>query len=411
MTTLVSDKELPFDPDADEFIRDPHSAFRRMREVAPAYDWQARQVLLFTRHDHVRTLLADPRLTAQRTAWEHYQPGVFADERFRAMRRFMAGSLSTLPDVDHGRVRKLASVAFTPRAVERQREAVRRITEELLDQVVAASEDGQINARAFAEGLPIAVIGELVGVAAELRPRFRQFAWAVIRSIQPDLPPEQLGEIADIMTRGEELIEQVIAEHREHPRDDLLSDLLRARDGEQLLSEDELLSLISSLLVAGSDTTVHGLCFAIWNLLRHPEALAEIRADRSLLRNAIDESLRLEPFAKFGSVFRYALEDFELDGVRIPKGKMVIPVITAAAHDPAVFAQPERFDIRRDLSESVNFGFGRHFCLGAHLARLEIEIAITTLLLDRYPHAKLVGEPEFEPSMLLRPMAKLMIAI
>jgi cytochrome P450 enzyme len=398
-----------FNPDAPDFARDPHPHHRALREHAPIYDWQARQSLVFSRHEHLRQLMGDSRLSNSVTDWQFHQPAKIEGEEFRALRRLDTNSLFKLADVDHTRVRRLAAGAFTPRAVERQRATVQAVVDRVLDEL---TRDGQtlINVRDYAERIPVAVISDLVGVPAADQRGFLDYARASIEYIQPFLPPKRLAELAQVFTQGERMLDALIEGARKQPGDNLLGDLVRASEDGQSLSADELLSLISGLLTAGSDTTVHALCFAIRALVGAPEQLAELRADRSLLRNAIDETLRWDFFGKMGT-FRFARETFEFEGVTIPKGKLCIMNQPAALRDPDAFPEPDRLDIHRELGHAISFGIGRHFCLGANLARLELELAFTSLLLDRYPNAHLVGEIEYEPSLLMRPMKTLMLAL
>lgn len=398
-----------FNPDDPSFARDPHPHLRALREHAPIYDWQARQSLVFSRHEHVRQLMQDQRLSNSVTDWQFHQPAKLEGEQFRALRRLDENSLFKLADADHTRVRRLAAGAFTPRAVERQRATVQAVVDRVLDELTRGGQK-LINVRDYAERIPVAVISDLVGVPESSQRDFLDYARASIEYIQPFLPPKRLAELADVFTHGERMLDALIEGARNNPGDDLLGDLVRASEGEQKLSKDELLSLISGLLTAGSDTTVHALCFAIRALLGAPEQLDEIRAERSLLRNAIDETLRWDFFGKMGS-FRFVRETFEFEGVTIPKGKLCVMNQPAALRDPEAFPEPERLDIHRELGHAVSFGIGRHFCLGANLARLELELAFTTLLLDRYPHARLVGEVEHEPSLLMRPMKTLMLSL
>ncbi len=213
------------------------------------------------------------------------------------------------------------------------------------------------------------------------------------------------------MLDGKRLLVRLIESRRSAPSDDLLTDLIRAEEEGDRLTIDQLMGIIIGLLIAGSDTTVHGLCFAVFELLRHPDVLKAVLADRTLLKGAIDESLRHNPFMKFGTLPRYALEDVQLSGVTIPKGHRVHPIVSAALHDPEVYPNPEAFDIRRDNTGSLVFGIGPHYCLGAPLARLELNIAVGSLL-DRSSNPRLIDvEPEFRPNPQMRDMVALRVAL
>jgi cytochrome P450 enzyme len=397
-----------FNPDDPDYVRDPHPHLRALREHAPIYDWQARQSLVFSRHEHLRQLMGDPRLSNNLLDWQFHQPAQLEGDQFRALRRLEATSLFKLPDADHTRVRRLAAGAFTPRVVDRQRATVQAIVDRVLDELTA--DQTVLNVRDFAERIPGTVISDLVGVPESRRQDFLNFTRASIEYVQPFLPATRIAELASVLNTGEQLLSELIESARSDPRDNLLGDLVRAHEDGQKLSEDELFSLIAGIMTAGSDTTVHALCFATRALMSAPDQLAEIRADRSLLRNAIDETLRWDFFGKMGT-FRFARETFEFEGITIPKGKLCVMNQPAALRDPEAFPEPDRFDIHRELGHAVSFGLGRHFCMGASLARLELTLALTSLLLDRYPNARLLGEAEFEQNFLMRPMSKLMLEL
>lgn len=387
-----------FVPDSEGFAADPHPTYAWLRSNAPIYHWLERDSLVVSRMAELREFFNEPRLSVDPRVWEHY-PGseLFSQPRYAAWARLERSGLFQLPPADHARVRKLASVALTPRAVRRMDATVQRAVDESLAAVIAnmvASNSEVVNICDFAEPIPLTVICDLLGVPQHYRAAFRRFGLAVIRSIQPFKRIEELDEIADAATEGVALLEAMIGEARAaDPRPaTLLGDWIDANEDAQRLADDELLGLVNALIVAGSDTTVHGTCYAVYALLRHPQALRELQADRSLLRGAIEESLRWDQFGKVGLV-RYATEDFEFCGTPIRKGQLIMALSGAAGRDAEVFEDADRFDIRRDHLPNLTFGLGRRFCLGANLARSEMMCAVGTLLLDRFPEAQLAGPP------------------
>lgn len=398
-------QELVFDPEAPEFLRDPHPICRRLREEAPIFRWDQRNALVFSRHEDVRALLSEPRLTNDIRRWEHFHPEALLGDECRALRRLLVESPFRSSGADYLRMRRLASVALTPRAVQLMRGSIQRTVDEMLDRATAGGAE-VINVREFAEPIPLNVISDILAVPADRRAQFRKFGRAVLQVSQSYVGPAELPEIAATFSEGEQLLVQLITERRAALGDDLLSDLIRARDEEHQLDEDELLGLVSALIAGGSDTVVHALCYAVRALLEHRAALGEIRADPALLRNAIDETMRWDYFVKLGIV-RYPVEDFELLGHPLKKGQLVFGLMPAALRDPAIFADPDRFDIHRQLGHALIFGAGRHHCPGTNLARLELDVAVQTLLFDRYPDAELAGEPEYDRHMLARSMSKL----
>jgi cytochrome P450 enzyme len=381
-----------FAPDSERFSADPHPTHAWLRANAPIYHWAERDALVVSRMTELREFFNEPRLSTDARLWEHYPADdLFCEPRYTAWARLTRSGLFQLPPADHARVRKLASAALTPRAVRRMDATVQRAVDESLAALTAKG-DEVVNLCDFAEPIPLAVICDLLGVPARYRAAFRRFGIAVIRAVQPCDRIEALNEIADAATEGVALLEQMIGEARAmNPRPaTLLGDWIDANEDAQRLADDELMGLVNALLVAGSDTTVHGTCYAVHALLRHPEALRELQADRSLLRGAIEESLRWDMFGKIGLV-RYATEDFEFCGTAVRKGQLIMALSGAAGRDGEVYEDPDRFDIRRDHLPNASFGIGRRFCLGANLARSEMMCAVGTLLLDRFPEAELAG--------------------
>jgi cytochrome P450 enzyme len=187
------------------------------------------------------------------------------------------------------------------------------------------------------------------------------------------------------------------------------NDLIEVRDREDRLTDDEIIELVMAVITAGTETVAHLICFSVLTLLRHPDQLAVLRREPSLLRNAIEEALRYDSFGKNG-VARFALDDVPIRDVTIGKGQMVFPLLPAALRDPDVFPHPDTFDIRRDQTSNVMFGTGLHHCIGAALARLEGEVAVGTLL-ARFPSMTLAGKPRFLPHPLLRKMASLPVRL
>jgi cytochrome P450 len=233
------------------------------------------------------------------------------------------------------------------------------------------------------------VICELLGVPAADRADFRTWSGRLITPGLSEQAQRKRREAGDAMR---DYFRAVIAARRAAPQDDLTSALIAARDDDTLLTEDELLSTLSLLLIAGHETTVNLIGNGVLALLRHPGQLALLRARPELLPSAIEEFLRYDgPVDR--AMIRIAMEDMEISGMPIPKGSMVHVSLGAAAHDPAAFPEPDRLDITRENNRHVAFGHGIHFCLGAPLARLEGQIAFGSLL-SAFPRLALACPPE-----------------
>jgi cytochrome P450 len=403
-----SPADFVFDPNGPAFTRDPFPTFAWLREHAPVYRWDQGRAFLISRHADVDQLLRDRRFSTNPRDWIHaprLPDGGPIAEFFASMQ----DSLTTQPATDHLRLRKLINPAVSARAVARLRERVQRIVDATLAEAIRG--DTLDVRRDFAEWLPLRVIADMLAIPAAHEATFRAFSAAVMSIANPWLPPEELFRAATVANGGRAALLEVIEDRRRSPGDDLLSDLIRAEEAGDRLSSTELAALIAGLVIAGSDTTVHALSFAVLDLLRHPEAWRTVVADRSLLRNAIEETLRHEPFAKFGSVPRYALEDADIRGTPIPRGEMAMPVIPATARDPSAYPDPDVFDLHRKLSSTLVFGVGPHVCVGAALARLELEVALGTLI-ERFPAMRLIDEtPAFRPNPQSRDMESLRVAL
>lgn len=297
----------------------------------------------------------------------------------------VAGNLGFADPPKHTRLKKPISRAFLPATVARLRPRIQEIVDDLID---AFPESGEVDLLSeFALPLPLTVICEYLGVPVEDRPLFLK--WSYTLSQDPLQHPE-----AELKAAGEEFADyftKLTNERRTDLRDDLLSQIIRARDAD-VYSEQEMLSTILLLIIAGHKTVANMLGNGTALLLRHPEQLALLRARPDVIPSAIEEILRFEGSAAWASL-RVAAEDMELAGVRMAKGSFVHLSLSAAGHDPEVYDDPERFDVTRSPNRHLSFGHGAHFCIGAPLARLQGEIAFSTLL-RRLPGLELAVPPE-----------------
>ena len=291
---------------------------------------------------------------------------------------------------DHARLRRLVSGAFTPRLIERMRPRIQEIADALLD---AVKDKGEMDLfEDYASPLPTTVIAELVGVPAEDRDKFRKWTDAAVSG---DGTREYLEKIAPDMRAFADYLRAIFEAKREDPKDDLISTLVRAEGAGDELSEDELLGMMFLLLIAGHATTTGLIVNGMLALLRHPEQSERLKTDPSLINEAVEELLRYEgPLDK--ATERFAKEDVALGGRIIPKGEMVLVVIAAANRDPERFSDPDALDITRTDNKHLAFGKGAHHCPGASLARVEAQIAISTLL-RRMPNLRLKASPESLP--------------
>jgi cytochrome P450 len=354
------------------FSQDPHGVFERLRRESPvqrALDTDTGvEIWVVSRYADARALLNDPRLSKDNELGRGvYPPGV-ANPHDTPLSAHMLFS----DPPDHTRLRNLVNKAFTMRRVAGLRPRIEKITNDLLDGM-----SGTVDLLdSFAFPLPINVICELLGVPEDDRGRLR--AWSK--------PMIGYGTLAEIQAAGQEMamfLAGLIEAKRVTPTDDLLSDLIHVMDDGDRLSQHELLSMCTLLLVAGFETTVNLIGNSVLALLHHPAQLAALRADRSLLPGAIEEFLRFDGPINL-STMRVSTEPIQVAGVEIPAGVCVLLSLQSANRDSDRFEDPDRLDITRDATGHLAFGFGIHHCIGAPLARLEGEIALGGLL-DRFP--------------------------
>jgi cytochrome P450 len=307
---------------------------------------------------------------------------------------------------DHVRMRRLVMKAFTPRGVEQQRAYVQGQVDALLDGL--APGDRFDVAAELAVPLPARVIGHLLGVPEEEHGRFKAIADSMIRGLDPTVFEQIRDQIDEAVAELIDLLDRTIADLEGTDADTLLTRLLAVEEEGDRLSREELVSLVVTLLVAGSDTTVHAISLGALTLLRHPDALAELRTRPDRWAAATDELLRFSYIG--GGLVRYARRDTTLGGHAVEQGAMVIVNLAAAHHDPAVFAEPTRLNLDRDLGPAVLFGAGSHYCIGAALARLEVSVTLRSFF-ERFPAAVPDGEPTWGDHLVLRGLTSLPVRL
>ncbi|HLG61639.1 MAG TPA: cytochrome P450 [Ktedonosporobacter sp.] len=340
---------------------------------------------IVTTYEDALALLKDARFVKD-------QRKVFSEQDVRqtndVVRRFLMfrHDMLTSDPPDHTRLRGLVSKAFTPRMIEQLRPRIEQIADELLR---AMSAQGTMDLIAdFAFPLPITVICELLGIPKEDRQQFRAWSQLIVVGPLGPQPDQALAALEEFI----QYIKRLLADKRSHPGNDLTSGLVQVEEQGDRLSEDELISMVWLLIIAGHETTVNLIGNSMLALLRHPQQLELLRANPSLLPSAVEELLRYTAPVSL-STPRWASEDVVIHDQVIRKGETVFVSLIAADTDPAQFPDPTRLDVTRQENQHVAFGKGIHYCLGAPLARLEGQIAIG-MLLQRFPHLRLAQEPE-----------------
>ncbi|MBM4270244.1 MAG: cytochrome P450 [Deltaproteobacteria bacterium] len=396
-----------YNPFLPEFRLDPYASYRRLRETAPVYKSPALRTVILSRFADVVPILQDARFGVDRRQAKMAQRlGMFESMR-PDFRDAITTSLLMIDPPDHTRLRRLVSKAFTPRVIERLRARTEELVATLLDDMARRPDPDLI--RDLADPLPLLIIGELLGVPVEDRARLKSWSNDAVGILDP-LQAE--GGIAGIVRAFDELrtyLHDVFADRRAHPREDLVSNLVAVEEQGDVLSEVELDSLCLLLLVAGNETTTNLIGNGVLALLNHPAERRRLQDDPSLAKSAIEEMLRYD--SPIQATDRVVLEPLELHGRRLAKGDVVGLLLGAANRDPARFADPDRLDVGREDNAHLAFGHGVHFCLGAQLARLEGQIAITRLL-ERFPDLDGERAPKtWKRSLVLRGLTSLRLRL
>jgi cytochrome P450 len=391
-----------FNPASPEFIRDPYPFYGRLRIGDPFYRSPFGFVAV-TRDRDIRSVLADKRFGRdfQGRRTQGLVSPLFREPVIRSMGHWML--LQDPPD--HTRLRGLVVKAFTARRVQDMRARIQAIVDDGLDRL---AEQGRADLIAdFAARVPSTVICELLGIPQEDREAFLTNTTSFVGLLEPvPLGRSELDRANAQHLALSRIFIRLIELRRQRSADDLMSQLVLAEDDGKRLSQDELTANMTLLFAAGYDTTANLIGNGLLALFRHPDQLARLRADHSLMTNAVEELLRYDSSVQITT--RVALEEVKLGETVIRKGGTVVCVLGSANRDPEVYQAPDRLDLTRKDIRVMSFGGGIHHCLGAQLARLEAEIAIGSLV-RRFPDLKLDNSenPVWRPSISLRGLASL----
>ncbi|RIL06499.1 MAG: cytochrome P450 [Proteobacteria bacterium] len=376
-----------------QLLEDPYPFYRMLRGAQPVFrvpvgDAASPGVWILTRYRDVQQTLKDARFSVDRRHAQIVQQ--YADQLpMRAALGEGGGlrSMLVMDPPDHTRVRGLVSKAFTPRRVAALRPRIEATVATLLGEVGGAREFDLMES--FAAPLPAIVIAELLGVPPEDHRQFKEWSSALVTAVGAGNPLAGSEQFEKALAQLLDYLRGVIAERRRAPREDLISAMIEAQEERDALTDAELLATSNLLLLAGHETTTNLIGNGMLALLRHPDELARLRADRALLRSAVEELLRFD--SPVQATARVALADVAYGDATVPAGALVMTGIGAANRDPEAFADPDRLDLGRAENHHLSLGYGAHFCLGAPLARLEGEIAFGALL-DRFPHLALASD-------------------
>ncbi|GHO85088.1 cytochrome P450 family protein [Dictyobacter formicarum] len=390
-----------------KFKANPFPFYAQLRAEAPVFPVTLptkQRAWLITRYDDVLNVLKDERFAKDRRnamSPEQLKKMPWIPPMFKPLERNMLD----LDSPDHTRLRALVHKAFTPRLVERMRDQIQTLTDELLD---AAERKGGMDLVAdFALPLPLTMIGRILGVPAGDNHKFHRWTKTFLAA---GASMNYIVLIPTVM-RFLGYLKKLIKERRIHPKDDLITALVQARDGSDQLSEDEVLGMIFLLLVAGHETTVNLIGSGSLALLERPDQLTKLRNEPALIKPAIEELLRFVCPVEMATE-RYAREEITIAGTTIPRGELVLAVIGSANRDANYFDNPDELDITRKNNRHLAFGHGVHYCLGAPLSRLEGQIAINTLV-QCMPNLRLNTTPDqvrWRSSFILRGLEALPVS-
>jgi len=398
-----------YDPTDPRVALDPWPLYAELRREAPIHR-SPRGFWVLARHADCLALLRDRRASSDgNKVARELAPQGFAEAR---RRRGAIGEAQNdnrpflfRDPPDHTRLRSLVAKAFTPRMVESLRPRVEATVERLLD---TALERGSIDVvEDLAYPLPVEIICEMLGIPSEDHQRFSQWSAALARGLDPDflLSDDVVSAREQALVAFAQYFFTILAERRRSPGEDLLSQLVAAEERGDSLTEGELLSTAILLLVAGHETTVNLISGGILALVQHPDQLEILRTRPPLIKPGVEEMLRwVSPVQFTGRCF---LDDVEIQGHEMRTGEFVLALLASANRDPAAFESPERFDVTRTDNHHLGFGFGIHHCLGAPLARLEAEVAVSRLI-ARAQGIELTGDPiRYRENLVLRGVVEL----
>ena len=394
-----------FDPRDPAFLADPYPVFAELRAAGPVHRHDGLGLHVAVTHAACDAVLRDRSLGR---VWRNREP-VAAFASFNLLHR--TSMLESEPPT-HTRLRRLVAGAFGRGHVERLRRTVDELADALVADLatrIADAPDGAADLlAAVAEPLPVEVIAELIGVPPADRHLLRPWSNAIVKMYEYGLPEGRQAAAERAAGEFVAYLRGVVADRRVRPRDDdLVTDLVQAADAGERLSEDEVVGTCVLLLMAGHEATVNVVGNGVVALLRHPDEWRRVVGDASLVPAAAEEMIRYDaPLQLFE---RTATRDVEVAGTVVPAGRKVAALLGAANRDPAAFDGPDRFDAGRERNPHLGFGAGIHFCLGAPLARIEVQ-SVLGALRRRLPGLELAGEPVRRPEFVIRGFTTLPVA-
>ena len=391
-----------FDPADPAFLTDPYPVFAALREQGPVHRHDGMNLHVAVSHAACDAVLRDRSLGR---IWKDREPA----EQFPAFNMLHRTSILENEPPTHTRLRRLVAGAFGRGHVERMRPWIGELADRLVADLVDRLDGGSADLiEHVAEPVPVEVIAELLNVPAADRHHLRPWSNAIVKMYEYGLAEERRREAEEASAAFVGYLRGLVADRRAHPReDDMVSDLVAASDGADRLTEDEVVGTCVLLLMAGHEATVNVVGNGMLAMLRHRDQWERVVADPALVPSAAEEMTRFDSSLQLFE--RTATRDVEVAGTVVREGEKIAALLGAANRDPVVFADPERFDVGRTPNPHLGFGAGIHFCLGAPLARVEIQ-SVLAALRTRLPGIVLAQEPQRRPEFVIRGLRALDVA-
>ena len=374
-----------FDPRWSEFAQDPYPFYERLRNESPVHYLKDMGLWLVTGYEEANSILMNSNFGKKMPkGFPSYVQN--PPEKYKKLRELPDNMLDLDPP-DHTRIRNLVASPFTPKAISSLRPDIEKVVNSLLDK---AEEKGEIDIVAdFASPIPAIVIATMLGVPLRDVDNFREWTTDLVRSFDATQGPEAKEKGYEAKLNLLNYFESLVEERRQIPTDDLISELIAIEEKGDRLAKDELLSMCILLLFAGYETTVNLIAVGVRNLILNKDQMQLLLNDSSLIKMAVEELMRYEtPVQRIGY---YTQTDTKIGNKELKKGQPVLVAVGAANRDEKIFVNPNKLDITRSKNPHLGFGKGKHFCLGTFLARLEAEIAFTTLF-NRFPNISLLED-------------------
>jgi cytochrome P450 len=364
-----------FNPFVADFAGNPHAIFHKLRAFEPVHFSPLLRAWIVTSHPIAQAMLSDTTRFSSRMK-PTGNPQAAPDPVKQEIQRVFHSGVGLVDPPEHTRMRTLLGKAFTPKATERMRAMTQQFIDERINAVLPTGRCDIV--KDLAGPLPMAVICKILGIPTRDEEKFARWTFATIQAISPTLSPEEFEEIKPLLKEILQYSSQLIDERRQAPGEDLLSAMIVAEEQGNKLTKDELLSSVVLLIAAGIESTTQAISLGVLSLLDHPEQLALLLAQPELIPQAAEETMRYEHVSVFS--YRRVAQAVEVAGKQLQPDDVVLWSSVAINRDPAVFENPDKLDIQRGLSKAQNFGRGHHYCLGASLARMELEVGLGTII-------------------------------